>query len=197
MAKVHDFLEMWQGTQNLHVAQQEFHAQNKKMTAIGYISDTDVSLRVSWSFLQYDGAAAFKLSYRTPLPPALSTKDLHGGQTHTINVRRIRRINHPPVERNEDIAHRSIADTLIWPNLNGLFDNPTESEDDYAVHNESHIEQHDVIKDLECPMQQNVSATPSVPRLVQPTLKSKTQVELELVMVNAIETRTNTAVKNM
>jgi len=32
MAKVHDFLVMWQGSQNLHAAQKESHAQNGQMT---------------------------------------------------------------------------------------------------------------------------------------------------------------------
>jgi len=35
MAKVHDFLEMWQGRQNLRATQKESRAQNKQMTAIG------------------------------------------------------------------------------------------------------------------------------------------------------------------
>jgi len=34
MAKVHDFLEMWQGSQNLCATQKESRAQNKQMTAI-------------------------------------------------------------------------------------------------------------------------------------------------------------------
>jgi len=34
MAKVHDFLEMWQGSQNLHATQKESRAQNKQMTAV-------------------------------------------------------------------------------------------------------------------------------------------------------------------
>ena len=41
MAKVHDLLEMWQGSQNLRATQMETHAQNKQMTAIRYISDTE------------------------------------------------------------------------------------------------------------------------------------------------------------
>jgi len=39
MAKVHDFLEMWQGSQNICAMQKESRAQNKQMTAVGYISD--------------------------------------------------------------------------------------------------------------------------------------------------------------
>jgi hypothetical protein len=40
MAKVHDFLEMRQGSQNLRATQKESRAQHKQMTAVGYISDT-------------------------------------------------------------------------------------------------------------------------------------------------------------
>jgi hypothetical protein len=35
MAKVHTFLEMWQGSQTLRATKKESRAQNKKMTAIG------------------------------------------------------------------------------------------------------------------------------------------------------------------
>jgi hypothetical protein len=40
MAKVHNILEMWQGSYNLHATQKECRAQNKQITAMGYISDT-------------------------------------------------------------------------------------------------------------------------------------------------------------
>jgi hypothetical protein len=72
MAKVHDFLEMWQGSQNLRATQKESRAQNKQMTAVGYISDTEEIVKSSWSLCQHDGAAVLKLSERSPLPPALS-----------------------------------------------------------------------------------------------------------------------------
>ena len=81
MAKVHDFLEMWQGNQNLYATQKESCAQNKQMTAVGYISAMEEIVKASWSLFQHDGAAAFKLSERSPLPPALSAKDLPGGRT--------------------------------------------------------------------------------------------------------------------
>ena len=35
MPKVHDFLEMWQGSQNLCATQKESRTQNKQMTTIG------------------------------------------------------------------------------------------------------------------------------------------------------------------
>jgi len=87
MAKVHDFLEMWQCSQNLRAAQKESRDQNKQMTAVGYISDMEEIVKASWSLFQHDGAAPFKLSERSPLPPALSAKDLPGGRTQILNVR--------------------------------------------------------------------------------------------------------------
>jgi len=62
MAKVHDILEMWQGSQTLRATQKESRAQNKQMTAVGYISDTEEIVTASWSNFHHDGAAAFKLS---------------------------------------------------------------------------------------------------------------------------------------
>jgi len=79
MANVHNFLEMWQGSQNLRATQKEFCAQNKQMTAVGYNSDTKEIVKASWSLFQHDGVAAFKLSERSPLPPPLSAKDLPEG----------------------------------------------------------------------------------------------------------------------
>jgi len=48
MAKVHDFLEMWQGSQNLRATQMECRAQIKQMTAVEYISDTEEIVKASW-----------------------------------------------------------------------------------------------------------------------------------------------------
>jgi len=128
MAKVHDFLEMWQGSQNLRATQKESRAQNKQMTAVGYISDMEEIAKASWSLFPHDGAAVFKLSERSPLPPALSAKDLLGGRTQILNVRRIRRINCHPVGSDEDSAPECISDTDDWLNWNGDLDNPNDSE---------------------------------------------------------------------
>jgi hypothetical protein len=84
MAKVHNLLEMCQGCQNLRATQKESRAQNTQMTAIGYILDTEEIVKASWSLFHHDGAAAFKLSERSPLPPALSAQDLTGGGTQNI-----------------------------------------------------------------------------------------------------------------
>jgi len=79
MAKVYNFLEMWQGSENLHATQKESRAQKKQLTADEYISDTEETFNASWPLFQYDGAAACKLSERSPLAPAVSAKDLPVG----------------------------------------------------------------------------------------------------------------------
>jgi len=139
MAKVHDFLEMWQGSQNLCAPLNESHTQDKQMTTVGYISDTEESVKASWSLFQHAGAAAFELSERSPLPPALSAKDLPGGRTQILHVRQIRRINRHPVESDDDSTPESISDTNDWLNRNGDLDNPNDSEDDCAADDESDI----------------------------------------------------------
>ena len=116
MPKVHDFLEMWQGSQNLHVSRKESRAQNIQMTTVGYISDTEEIVKACWSLFHHDGTAAFKLPERSPLPPALSAKDLVGGQTEILNGCRIWRINRHPVESDEDSGPESISDTDNWLN---------------------------------------------------------------------------------
>jgi hypothetical protein len=195
MAKVHDFLEMWQGSQNLRATQEESRAQNKQMTAVGYISDTEEIVKASWSLFQHDGAAAFKLSERSPLPPPLSTKDLPGGRTQILHIRQIRRINRHPVESDEDSAPESISDTEDWLNWNGDLDNLNDSEDDCTPDVESDMEQDNTIEDPESPEQRDMSAAPNVPRLIRPTRKSKRHAETVLVTVDTIETRRNKGVK--
>jgi hypothetical protein len=144
---------MWQGSQNLRATQKESRAQNKQMTAVGYISDMEEIVKASWSLFQHDGAAAFKLSERSPLPPAWSAKDLQGGRIQLLNVRRIRRINHHPVERDKDCAPEAISDTEDWLNWNGDLYNPIDSEEDCAADDDSDIEHNNCIEDPECPEQ--------------------------------------------
>jgi hypothetical protein len=91
----------------------ESRAQNPQMTAVGCISDTDEIVKTSWSFFRHDCAVAFKLSGRSPLPPALSAKDHPGGQTQIVNVCRIRRITRNPVKSVMESAPECILDTEI------------------------------------------------------------------------------------
>jgi len=79
MAKVHDLLEMWQGSQNLLAKQMEYRARNKHMTAVEYSSDTEDILKASWSHFQHDGTTASILLEKSPVPPALSAKNFPGG----------------------------------------------------------------------------------------------------------------------
>jgi hypothetical protein len=195
MAKVHDFLEMWQGSQNLRATQKESRAENKQMTAVGYISDTEEIVKACWSLSEHDGVAGFKFSERSPLPPALCAKDLPGGQTQNLNVCCILRINCHPVESDKDSAPDSISDTGDWLNRNGDFDNPNDSEEDCAADDDSDIECHNCIEDPERPAQQDVSTAPNVHGLVRPKRKSKRQAEQVLVTFNAAETRRNKAGK--
>jgi hypothetical protein len=58
-----------------------------------------------------------------------------------LDVRRIRRINHDPVESDEDRAPESIWNTEKWLNRNGNLDNPPDSEDDCVADDKCHIEQ--------------------------------------------------------
>jgi hypothetical protein len=81
IAKVHNFLEMWQGSHNLRATQKGSRLQNKPMTAVGYILATDKIITASLSLFQLDGVAALKLAERSPLPPCLSAKDLAGGRS--------------------------------------------------------------------------------------------------------------------
>jgi hypothetical protein len=49
MAKVHDFLEMWQGSHNLRATQKESHTQKKQITAVRYISNMEEIVKASWT----------------------------------------------------------------------------------------------------------------------------------------------------
>ena len=191
MAKVHNILERWQGSQHLRATQNDSPAQNMEMTAVGYISDMEEIVKASWSLLHPDGAAALKLSEWSPLPPAGYTKNIPGGKILQLNDHRIRRINHHAVESDEDSTPASISDAENWLDWNGDLDNPNDSEDDCVADFESDLEHDNGIEDPECPEQQDVTAIPNVPRLIQSTLKSKTQNEQVLVPVNAMETRRN------
>jgi len=81
------------------------------MTTVGYISDSEESVKASWSLFQHDGAAAFKLTERSSVPPALSANILPVGRTQILIVRRIWRIDRHPVESDEDSALESISHT--------------------------------------------------------------------------------------
>jgi len=90
------------------------------------------------------------------LPPALSAKQLAGGRTQVLNVRRIRRIDRHPAEIHDDSAPESVSDTENWLHWNGDLDNPNESEDDCDADNELDVELENCFEDPECPGQRDV-----------------------------------------
>jgi hypothetical protein len=104
-------------------------------------------VKASWSLFQHDVAAAFKLSERSPLPPALSAMHLPGGITQILNIRRIQRIHRHPVESDEDSTPEGISDTEDWLNWNSDLDNPNVSEEVCAAANESDINHNNGIQD--------------------------------------------------
>jgi len=191
MAKVHDRLELWQGSQNQHAIQKESRAQNKSITAVGYISDTEEIVKASWSNFQHDGVAAFILSERSSLPPALSAKHLPVEWTQVLNGRRIKRIDRHPAEIVEDRTPQSISDSETCLDWNVDWANPNASEDNSEADNLSHIELDSGIEDLERLEQGDLIATPNVPRLIWPTWISKKIAEKLLMTMNTIEMRRN------
>ena len=51
LAEIRDLLQIWQGNQNLRATQMESRAQNKQMTAVGYISGTEEIVKALQSLL--------------------------------------------------------------------------------------------------------------------------------------------------
>ena len=125
-------------------------ALKTRMSATGYISDTEGIVKVSWSLIHHGGVAEFELLERPPLPPALSAKGLPGGRTQILNVRRIQKINRHSVESDQDSAPRSISDSYTCLNWNGDMDNSNDSEEDCATDDETNIEHNNGIEDKEC-----------------------------------------------
>jgi len=186
MGKVHNGLKMWQGCECRCATLKESRAQNKQMMAVGYISDTEEIVKQSWSKIQHDGAAAFKLLERSPLTPTLSTTDLPGGRTQVLNVHQIKRIDHHPAKNYEDIAPASIFNTENWLDWNSRLDNHNVSEDHWEVDNEADMELDNGIEDLQSQWKWDVSDAPHIPALIRPTQRSKHTVEKLFMPVNTI-----------
>jgi len=196
MAKVHDILEMSQGSQSLRATQKGSRAETKQMRAVGYIPDTEEIDKASWSHFQHDGAAAFELLETSPVPPASSAKDIPGGPSQVLNVHLIKQINRHPAESDEESSPESISDTENWLNWNGDLDNPNYREDDWEAENESDMELDNGSEDSESLEQRDVNAVPNVPGLFWPIQQSKKKAEKTLIIVNITETRRNMGIKN-
>jgi hypothetical protein len=168
IVKVNNLLEIRQGRHNLQATQKESHTQNKQITAVGYIRDMEEIITASWSLWQHAGAAAFKLSQKSTLRPALSVKDLCRGRTEIFNVCQINRIDRHSPKSDEDSSSESISDPENWLNWNGDFDNPNVNEDNWEADNESDMRLDNGSKNSETPEQRNVSVLTSVPGLIRP-----------------------------
>jgi len=188
ITEVHNFLEIWHGSQNVPATQKQSRSQNKQMIAIEYISDTEDMIEASWSNIQHDGAAAFKLSERSPLPPSLSPKDHFGGQTHELILRWVKRINRHPAKSDEDSGLETIVHTEICLYQNGAMDNPNATDDDCEADIESDMELNNCIENPECPARRDVSVAANVPGLRRPTYSSMKKAEQGLRTVTAMET---------
>jgi len=140
MAEVHNFLDLWQGSKSLHATKKESHAQNKQITAIGYISDTEEIIEVSLSNFHNDGEAAVKLSERSPLPPALSSNDLAGGGTQVLHVRQIKIVNRRPGRNDKDSTPGSISITENWLDGIGDLESPNATDDNREADTKSAME---------------------------------------------------------
>jgi len=152
--------------------------------------------KASWTLIQHDDAAAFKLSERSPWLPALAAEDLPGGRTQVINLRWTQRIDRHRIDSVQDSTNERDPDNENILKPIGNFYDPNGSEEDYKVPLESDIKLDNGIEDPESPERWNVSAAPHVPGLIRPTRNSKRKTEKELVTVNAMETWRSKGIKN-
>jgi hypothetical protein len=86
------------------------------MTGIAYISATEEIVKAFLTNFHLDGVAAFKLSEKSPVPPALSANSLRGGRTQGLIVRQITRIDRHPAESDQDCSPECISDSENWLN---------------------------------------------------------------------------------
>jgi len=128
-------------------------------------------------------------SWISPLPPAVSAKNLPGEWTQLWTVCPMKRINRHPVESDEDSAPESIADTEDWGNRDADLDNTNDTNDDCSADIESGIEKVNAIEVPGCPEHCDGSAAHNVPGLIRHTWKLNRPAEMVLLTGNSIETR--------
>jgi len=80
-------------------------------------------------------------------------------------------------------------------NWHGFLNYPNNCEDNWKADTESDIGLYNRIQDSATPEQQNVSATPNVPELIQPTPRSQKNLWKVLMTFNTIEMRSNRRIK--
>jgi len=123
MAKVHDFLEMCHGSQNLPTTRRKSHKHKRHMSRIGYIWNTEEIISTSWLNFQHGGVDACKLSEWSPFPPAVSSNQLPGERNQLRNVHPITSIDHHLVDSDDNSKPWSLSATKDWTDCNCDFDN--------------------------------------------------------------------------
>jgi hypothetical protein len=191
MAKVNHFLEMWQGSWIIRATQRESGAQKKQMTAVRYISDTEEIVNASWPNLQHDGAAVFKLSERSPQPPAMSAEDLLGRRTQIFNLGWIQNIDCHRAEGNEESAPVSISDAEYLLDWNGGWDNPNVTEDYCETDDESDSNHNNVSEYPQTAVQWDVNGAPNGPVLIRQSWRSNKTAAKVILTFSATETWRN------
>jgi hypothetical protein len=139
------------------------------MTAVAYSSVTKDIIKVLWSSLQHDGAAAFKLLEGLPLLLALSAKDLPEEPTQILHICRIRRIECHRSGHDEECAPEHNSNTENCLNWNGELVNANESKFNCEADDEYAPAPCTDIKALESTEQHVVNAAPNVVELIRPT----------------------------
>jgi hypothetical protein len=186
MAQVHDFLDMWDGSQKLRRMQRAARAQNREMTAMGFISDTEETVNEGWSSFKHDGVAAFKASERTcGLPASLPQTELPDGRTQILNVRRIRRINRSALESDQESTSDMDTDSEDWLNWDGDVDDLTNDESEHSAAETSENDSLEQCSDFGESLPdgtENIRRPPAlfVPGLVHPVRKSQRIEELAI-----------------
>lgn len=172
LAKVHDFLELWRGSQELRVTQKASRAQNAAMTAMGYISDTEETQEKSWSTFAHDGVVAFK-SNEKALPKSLPLTEIGDGQARVRHFRRIRRIDRHPNDTDGDSGGEGHSDTEDWLNWNGDFDDEDgDDENDSSADEDLDSALASISRTKVIPDPSRVDAALNIPGLIRPVRKS-------------------------
>lgn len=130
MANVQDFLDIQHCHHNQYAIKKESWAENKQITAVGYVSGMEEMLKASCALFQHDGVAEIKLSERSPLRPAVSVKDLPAGRTEISNIFRINSNGRHRVGNDKNTAPDLITDCEHWLKWNSDLDNPNDRDDD-------------------------------------------------------------------
>jgi hypothetical protein len=89
ITKVVNFWEMRQSKPHQSATKKESPVHNMRMTFRVYILDLEEIFRAFWEHFPHQGAAGYKLSDTTPLPPAFSSKVIPGGQMQVLNMQQI------------------------------------------------------------------------------------------------------------